>query len=82
MQAIVKGLADPTPFYSAGVRVAGVKYTFLRSEPNRSVYGRQVCVYVCVRVCVCMSCDPTLIATPSAITSNNTGSITLFGVPT
>eukprot|EP00050_Salpingoeca_kvevrii_P013931 m.31757 g.31757 ORF g.31757 m.31757 type:complete len:129 (+) comp5398_c1_seq1:131-517(+) len=38
--ALVKGMNDPSPFYGSGVRIAGTKYTFLRSEPGRSIYAR------------------------------------------
>ena len=44
--ALVKGMNDPTPFYSSGAKIAGLKYTFLRNEPNRSVYLKQVRVSV------------------------------------
>ncbi len=39
---LVKGLADPTPFYSGGFKLQGVKYQFLRCEPGANVYGRNV----------------------------------------
>eukprot|EP01134_Creolimax_fragrantissima_P007796 CFRG7796T1 len=38
--ALIAGIADPTPLYS-GITLGGVKYMFLRNEPDRSVYGKK-----------------------------------------
>eukprot|EP00730_Choanoeca_flexa_P005480 TRINITY_DN11956_c0_g10_i4.p1 TRINITY_DN11956_c0_g10~~TRINITY_DN11956_c0_g10_i4.p1 ORF type:complete len:148 (+),score=15.98 TRINITY_DN11956_c0_g10_i4:57-446(+) len=33
--------ADPTSLAGTGIKLAGVKYMFIRAEPGRSVYGRK-----------------------------------------
>eukprot|EP00117_Sycon_ciliatum_P027499 scpid105974/ scgid22326/ Profilin-1B; Acidic profilin IB; Profilin IB len=32
---------DPSALYAGGIKIGGVKYTFLRAEPGRSVYGKK-----------------------------------------
>ena len=32
---------DPSALYAGGIKLGGMKYTFLRSEPGRSVYGKK-----------------------------------------
>lgn len=32
---------DPSSLYSGGIKIGGVKYTFLRAEPGRSIYGKK-----------------------------------------
>mgnify|MGYP003597872764 CR=1 FL=1 len=39
VQIITKG--DPSSLYADGMRIGGMKYTFLRGDGIRSLYGRQ-----------------------------------------
>ncbi|XP_065192583.1 profilin-1A-like [Sycon ciliatum] len=32
---------DPSGLYSTGIKIGGVKYTFLRCEAGRSIYGKK-----------------------------------------
>ena len=41
-KALIAGIKDPTPFQAGGIKFGGVKYTFIRADPGRNVYGRQV----------------------------------------
>ena len=40
-QAFAKGVTDPTPFYGSGLKIEGVKFTFLRGDGERSLYGKK-----------------------------------------
>ena len=41
-KALIAGIKDPTPFQAGGIKFGGIKYTFIRADAGRNVYGRQV----------------------------------------
>jgi profilin len=47
---LIKSISQeqPADLYTNGVRVGGVKYTFLRNEPNVSIYARRGTSGVCI----------------------------------
>ena len=42
MKAVLVGInGDPSVFYTTGLKIGGVKYTFLKREEGKSAYGKK-----------------------------------------